>query len=128
MNVAVIGASGNVGARILKELSARGHMVTAIARKPEKITPGNGVTTKQGDVYDPQGLAALLKGHDAVISAAGFMDSAPHLLIKAMRASGVGRYLVVGGAASLNMESGGIWLDAPEFPPEYKAEASKGFD
>ena len=34
MKVAVLGASGRAGSEITKELSARGHTVTAIARKP----------------------------------------------------------------------------------------------
>ena len=37
MTIALIGASGNAGSRILKELSGRGHHVTAIARHPERI-------------------------------------------------------------------------------------------
>ncbi|WP_234247145.1 hypothetical protein [Billgrantia desiderata] len=36
-NVALIGASGNAGSRILAELSDRNHLVTAIARHPERI-------------------------------------------------------------------------------------------
>ena len=35
MKITLIGASGNVGSRILKELSDRGHAITAIARQPE---------------------------------------------------------------------------------------------
>lgn len=34
--IALIGASGNAGSRILKELSDRGHQVTAIARNPKR--------------------------------------------------------------------------------------------
>ena len=44
MKVALIGASGNIGSQILAELRARGHSVTAIARNPEKIASGFGVT------------------------------------------------------------------------------------
>jgi putative NADH-flavin reductase len=40
MKVALVGASGNAGSRILAELSSRGHAVTAIARHPEKIANG----------------------------------------------------------------------------------------
>jgi putative NADH-flavin reductase len=35
--IALIGASGNAGSRILEELSVRGHQIMAIARHPEKI-------------------------------------------------------------------------------------------
>ena len=37
MKVALIGASGNGGSRILAELSGRGHKVTSVARDPSKI-------------------------------------------------------------------------------------------
>jgi putative NADH-flavin reductase len=55
MKVALIGASGQAGSRILAELSARGHQVTAIARSPEKIAVLRGVTAARGDVYDKGG-------------------------------------------------------------------------
>lgn len=55
--IALIGASGNAGSRILKELSDRGHKVTAIARSPEKIASLPNVVAKQGDVFDQAGLS-----------------------------------------------------------------------
>ncbi|MBZ9908170.1 NAD(P)-dependent oxidoreductase [Mesorhizobium sp. BR115XR7A] len=127
-NVALIGASGAVGSRILKELSDRGHTVTGIARSPEKIAALPGVTAKKGDVFDKEGLAELIRDHDAVISAVHFMDSDPDTLIAAVRASGVKRYLVVGGAGSLEVAPGKRLVDTAEFPAIYKAEAQKGAD
>ncbi|HEX8755728.1 MAG TPA: NAD(P)H-binding protein [Steroidobacteraceae bacterium] len=44
----------------------------------------------------------------------------------AVRRAGVKRYLVVGGAASLFVAPGRRLLDQPDFPPQYKAEASRG--
>lgn len=124
--IALIGASGNAGSRILKELSDRGHGVTAIARMPAKIAALPGVTAMAGDVYDEAGLARLLAGHDAVISAVHFTASEPATLIAAVRASGVKRYLVVGGAGSLEVAPGQRLVDQPGFPEAYKAEATKG--
>ena len=37
MKIALIGATGNVGARLISELRRRGHQVTAIARHPERL-------------------------------------------------------------------------------------------
>ncbi|MGA6113738.1 NAD(P)-dependent oxidoreductase [Agrobacterium sp. CFBP2214] len=125
-NIALIGASGNAGSRILKELSDRGHKVTAIARSPEKIVSLPNVVAKQGDVFDQAGLSELLKGHDAVISAVHFTASDPVTLIEAVRASDVPRYLVVGGAGSLEIAPGQRVVDLPDFPAAYKAEATKG--
>jgi|GEM_PF-3760980 putative NADH-flavin reductase len=41
--IALIGASGAAGSRILKELSERGHSITAIARDPGRIAVLPGV-------------------------------------------------------------------------------------
>lgn len=125
-HVALIGASGNAGSRILKELSDRGHRVTAIVRNPEKVAKLPGVTAVKADVFDKAGLAAALRGHDAVISAVHFTASDPQILIDAVRAAGVKRYLVVGGAGSLEVAPGKQLVDQPDFPEAYKAEATKG--
>ena len=126
MKVALIGASGQAGSRILAELARRGHSVTGIARHPEKIAAAPGVTAKKGDVYDKDGLAALLKGHDVVISSVHFTASDPDILIEAVRAAGVKRYIVVGGAGSLEVAPGVKLIDTPQFPAIYKEEAGKG--
>jgi putative NADH-flavin reductase len=126
MKIAVIGASGNAGSRITAELARRGHSVTAIARHPEKIASGANVTPTQGDVMDQAGLARLLAGHDAAISSVHFLASDPAKLIGAARESKVGRYLVVGGAGSLEVAPGVRLVTTPGFPVVYKAEAEKG--
>ena len=126
MKIAVIGASGNAGSRISAELARRGHSVTAIARNPEKITQQANVTPARGDVMDQAGLARLLTGHDAAISSVHFLASDPVKLIGAAKESKVGRYLVVGGAGSLEVAPGVRLVTTPGFPVAYKAEAEKG--
>jgi len=126
MKIAVIGASGNAGSRITAELASRGHTVTAIARKPEKIAAHANVTANQGDVMDQAGLTRLLAGHDIAISSVHFLDSDPVKLIAAAKDSKVGRYLVVGGAGSLEVAPGVRLVTTANFPVVYKAEAEKG--
>jgi putative NADH-flavin reductase len=126
MKIAVIGASGNAGSRITKELAGRGHAITAIARNPAKIAVLPNVVARAGDVMDQAGLTAILAGHDAAISSVHFLDSDPARLIGAAKASGVGRYLVVGGAGSLEVAPGVRLVTTPNFPAQYKAEAEKG--
>ncbi|QDX97975.1 NAD(P)-dependent oxidoreductase [Pectobacterium carotovorum subsp. carotovorum] len=125
-HIALIGASGDAGSRILKELSDRGHTITAIARSPEKIASLPNVTAKQGDALDKEALVALFKGHDAVVSAVKFGSSDPAILIAAVKAAGVKRYLVVGGAGSLEIAPGQRLIDQPNFPDAYRPEASRG--
>jgi putative NADH-flavin reductase len=126
MKIAIAGASGQAGSRITAELARRGHAVTAIARNPEKIADLPGVTATKGDVNDEAALAALWAGHDAAISSVHFSVSDPAKLIGAAKASGTGRYLVVGGAGSLEVAPGVRLVTTPNFPAQYKAEASKG--
>jgi len=126
MKIAIAGASGRAGSRITAELARRGHHVTAIARHPDKIERLAGVTPVKGDVLDQAELTRLWSGHDAAVSSVHFMASDPDRLIGAARDSKVGRYLVVGGAGSLEVAPGVRLVTTPGFPAQYKAEAEKG--
>jgi uncharacterized protein len=126
MKVALIGASGNIGSQILSELRSRGHEVTAIARNPEKIAAGPGVKPVRADVGDADALASALRGHDAVISSARFRNFDPQILLTAVRACGVKRLIMVGGAGSLEAKPGVQLVDTPDFPVAAKPEALAG--
>jgi putative NADH-flavin reductase len=126
MKIAVTGASGRAGSRITAELARRGHAVTAIARNPEKIASLPNVIAKKGDVLDQAGLAGLWAGHDVAVSSVHFLASDPAKLIGAAKESKVGRYIVVGGAGSLEVAPGVRLVTTPNFPVQYKAEAEKG--
>ena len=125
MKVAGIGGSGRAGSRIVEELARRGHQVTAIARKPEAAPKLDGVTALAVDVHDAAAMAEALKGHDVAVSALRFLDAAPAEVIGPVKASGVPRYLVVGGASSL-FAGGQRVFDSPNFPEAYKPEAGAG--
>ncbi|EJZ22227.1 NAD(P)-dependent oxidoreductase [Rhizobium sp. Pop5] len=126
MKIALVGASGQAGSRILSELSARGHAVTAIARDPARIAALPNVTAASADIEAPEALARVLEGHDAVISSVHFSASDPDKLLGAVKASGVRRYYVVGGAGSLEVAPGVLLVNTPEFPAIYKSEAQGG--
>lgn len=132
MRIVLIGATGLVGARILDEAVDRGHRVTAIVRDASKVPTVEGVTAIGIDVATELG-SGLLAGADAVVSAfnPGWAD--PELyrrtaeglaaIERAVVESGVGRYLVVGGAGSLLLPGGGQLVDGPEFPEAFKPGA-----
>jgi putative NADH-flavin reductase len=126
MKIALIGATGNVGSKVLEEALSRGHDVTAIVRNPDKLTARPKLAPTRGDVHDQDGLAKLLAGHQAVISAVHFTASDPKKLIAAVKQSGVKRYIVVGGAGSLEVKPGLTLVETPEFPALYKQEAQAG--
>lgn len=127
MAVALVGATGNVGSRILTELLQRGHAVSAISRHPEDVRATGEVTAVRGDIArGAEALSGLLRGHEAVVSSVMFMDTDLQALISAVRLSGVPRWLIVGGAGSLYVRSDAQLLDEPDFPALYRPEASKG--
>lgn len=129
MKIALIGATGFVGSALLKEAAARGHSVTAIVRNPGKVAEAKGVSVVKADVTDASTLAALLKGHDVVVSAfnGGWGDPdiyAKHIagskaIAAAAKAAGV-RLIEIGGAGSLRAPDGSQLVDSPEFPAAYK--------
>lgn len=130
MKLALIGATGFVGTAIATEALQRGHTLSAIARAPDKLTPHPALKPVRADIGDTQNLAALLAGHEAVISAynPGWGDAeiyakmvrGSQAILDAVRQSGVSRLLVVGGAGSLEVAPGVQLVDTPDFPAEYK--------
>lgn len=128
MKVAIIGGTGRAGTEISAELARRGHQVTAISRHPENAVKVDGVTAVARDVQHSDALVEAIKGHDVVVSAVMFSDTDPTSLVGVVRDSGVPRYLVVGGAGSLEVAPGVALITTPEFPEAYKAEAGKGAD
>jgi uncharacterized protein len=126
MKIAVAGASGRAGSCITAELARRGHSVTGIARNPDKIAKLANVTAVAGDANDRAALATLWAGHDAAVSSIHFTVSDVETLIGAAKDSAVPRYLVVGGAGSLEVAPGVRLVTTPNFPAQYKAEAEKG--
>nr|WP_284257116.1 NAD(P)H-binding protein [Acidocella aquatica] len=98
----------------------------AIVRDISKVPALTGVTAKAGNVNDADGLAALIAGHNAVISSVHFSASDPEKLIAAVRKAKVPRYLVVGGAGSLEVVPGTRLIDTPGFPGAYRKEAGGG--
>lgn len=133
MKIALIGATGFVGAAILREALNRGHEVTAIVRHPEKITPHPKVRPQKGDVYNEDEVARLVAGHDAVVSAFNPGWGNPDIynqqikgaraIINGVKKVGIKRLLFVGGAGSLEVKPGVQALDLPGFPAEYKPGA-----
>jgi putative NADH-flavin reductase len=128
MKIALIGATGNVGSRLLEEALQRGHQVSAIARKASALPARNHLVSHDIDVHNGAALASVLRGHDAVISSARFLSVSAADVLGPLRQADVKRLLVVGGAGSLEVAPGAALVDTPQFPAEYKAEASAGRD
>ncbi|GMA98490.1 NAD(P)-dependent oxidoreductase [Pelosinus sp. IPA-1] len=131
MKIALIGASGTVGQRILKEALTRGHQVVAIVRDPSRVTQQDEkLRVVVGDLLDDESIRKAIAGYDVVISAYGpshgaedTMQTVNQGLIDAVKQAGVQRLLIVGGAGSLEVAPGLKLVNTPDFPEAWKAIA-----
>ena len=125
MNLTLIGATGFVGAPLLSELLSRGHTVTVLARDPAKLPARDGLRVVTGDALKPADVATAARGADAVVSAfnpgwehqqlAETFALGSRAILAGVRAAGVARVLVVGGAGSLFVAPGVQLVDTPAF-------------
>ncbi|MER5795818.1 NAD(P)H-binding protein [Streptomyces sp. NPDC001980] len=126
--IALFGATGTIGSRILDEALRRGHMVTAVVRDPAKLTRHDpNMTVVTGDVLDPESVAEAAKGQGVVISAVGGGDGPGHIatirpsvesLVAGIRSleGSAPRLVLVGGAGSLRQPDGTQVWDAEGLP------------
>lgn len=122
MKIAILGATGNAGQRLVNEALSRGHEVTGISRHAGDQAPREGVTWVAADINDAEGTAAKVAGHDAAILSMPFNGLDADKVFEVARKSGVW-LLIVGGAASLKTEDGQVLIDTPGFPDFIKVEA-----
>jgi len=133
MRIAVFGAAGNVGSRIVAEALARGHDVTAVVRDAARLrdvhAPARGRT---GDAANVEHVIALGKDHDVLVGATrpplgrepDLVATAKALLAGVARSDA--RLVLVGGAATLVVpgSDGTTVMDDPRFlEPAYRAIA-----
>ncbi|MDE1177236.1 MAG: NAD(P)H-binding protein [Edaphobacter sp.] len=126
MNIVVYGATGNSGSEIVKELVARGHKVTGVARNVEKLKDVAGVTAKSDDLSNADAVAAIIKGADVVVSAyqppaenTDKLIDVTKLEIEAVKKAGGPRLVVVGGAGQLEVAPGVTLIKSGYLPEAY---------
>ena len=129
MNIGIIGATGNIGRRILAEAIGRGHHVTAFTRNkayaPETESP-NRIVWKVVNVLDAISLEPAIAGLDVLVSTyqpgnasrdfndtvrrsindPGTFVTAANALLKALEKYPALRLIVLGGAGSLEVKPG----------------------
>lgn len=129
MKIAIVGATGYTGQPITHEALARGHHVTALARNTGGIPAHERLRPVTVDATRVAVLALQFEGHDVVVSAFNPGKDETGLgtraIVAAARRSGIPRLLVVGGAGSLEVATGGRLVDQPDFPPAWRAGALK---
>ena len=131
MKLALFGATGQIGSRLLDEALRRGHEVVAIVRDPARLPQREGLAAVAGDIARPDGYADALAGVDAVLvsvspragtTGAQLLALARDLQDRLSQPSAA-RLFWVGGAGSLEVAPGVRAVDTPDFPEAYRDEA-----
>jgi uncharacterized protein YbjT (DUF2867 family) len=76
VNLTIFGATGGTGSALLAQALAAGHVVTAMARRPDAIPAHDHLRVVKGDVTIAGDVAAAIAGSTAVISTFGPPDNA----------------------------------------------------
>jgi (4-alkanoyl-5-oxo-2,5-dihydrofuran-3-yl)methyl phosphate reductase len=90
--ILVTGSTGNVGARVVRLLSSRGHAVRAFARDAERAKVAPNVEVAVGDFTDRASLTKAMEGvtHMFLLSAGHELEQHEDNAIDAAKAAGVG--------------------------------------
>lgn len=127
LNILVIGGTSGIGLETAKLAAQRGHAVTAVARRPERMTFTHAnLATVAGDILDAQNMLALTAEQDAVVIAIGmgptrdpvtlFSKGAENVLA-AMQANQLRRLITITGiGAGETRGHGGFFYDRILFP------------
>ena len=114
--VALAGASGYVGGRLLEALEAAGHPVRCLARRPEFLADrvGSATTIVRGDCLDASTLGPLLRGVECAFYLVHSLGSkqdfarqdrdAARNFARAAREAGVRRIVYLGGLGDASEE------------------------
>ena len=118
MKLTIFGATGGIGAELLRQALAAGHEVTVAVRNPGKLASSrNGTRVVMTDLQhpEPKTLESAVAGADAVLSGvgprpmtrAGVAEHGTRAIVAAMQATRVRRVIVVSAAPISTMPSPG---------------------
>lgn len=105
MKLLIIGGTGKTGRELIKQGLVEGHVITAIARNPEKLKFNNpNFSVVKGDVLSPESLENPFRGQDAILSALGHkrffiktttLSRGTKNIINAMNNNGVKQFICI---------------------------------
>lgn len=134
MRVCVTGATGFLGAHIVRLLSGRGDEVRLACRNPERLgaVAGLGTRPARADVRDYGSLRRAFEGAEIVIHTAGYVGSrpverawhlnaeAPLVAVEAAAAAGCRRVVVTSSISAIGPPSGGRPADErTQYPSDW---------
>lgn len=127
--IAIIGATGMIGSRILMELIERDYVITAISRNPFDLPGSTNLIACEGDLLNKD----VVTGHvialenEVLISAINpdpnhleDFEVAAENLVAIAKQSGIKKLITIGGAGSLLTADGKKLMDSEGFNPEWR--------
>lgn len=94
MRLLVIGAAGRTGRLVVEQAVGRGHTVTALARRTQRVPDlGHPHRVVEGDASDPATVARAADGQDGVLCAVG-SSAILRALLPALAEAGVSRLVM----------------------------------
>lgn len=131
LHLAVLGATGRTGRRLVEYALADGHRVRALAREPRALDglAHPALEVRAGDALDAAAVDALVAGCDAVASALGGGTTAAPGTARsagarhaaaAMQRHGVARFVGVAGGGILDLPGVGLRHERPGYPEAFR--------
>jgi uncharacterized protein len=134
----LFGATGMAGSAIAAEAVRRGDEVVAVSRSGAAPVDSPLLTAVAADAGSVREVAEVVKGADVVGAALapvrdGSDPRAPFValydsVLDGVRAAGVRRVVIVGGAGSLEVAPDTALMDTPSFPDELMPETQAAAD
>ena len=110
LKIVIFGASGGTGQLLTAQALAKGHVVTAVTRRPEQFVQQHenlcheNLRVVSADTGDLASVTAVITGQDVVVSSLGipyswrkitFYTQSAMAIVQSVQASGVRRWLCV---------------------------------
>ena len=131
MKIAIIGATGFVGSKVVNEALMRGHQVVALCRDFSKLPTHTNIKPALLDIANSDAIATAITGCEAVVHAFAAPRSesidervakqteGTKSIIEAVKKAGIKRLVAVGGAGTAEVAPGVKLMDSYFFPPAY---------
>jgi dihydroflavonol-4-reductase len=133
MKVCVTGATGFVGAHVVRALAERGDDVRVIYRNPDRLKALSGVRYRRAkcDVLDFRALTRALRDAELVFHVAGYVASSPkervwqlnargpQIAVEAAAAAGVSRVVVTSTISAIGVANGKPANEETSYPDEW---------
>ncbi|MDH4181215.1 MAG: NAD(P)H-binding protein [Betaproteobacteria bacterium] len=147
VTIALFGATGRTGRRVLDRLLAQGRKVRALARDPSRLPAHANLTAIAGGTHDAAAVEGAVRGAEAIVVCLGMDDIARpstafsdgvRAIVAAAKDAGVRRIVAIASAGALPDPRGGLASEhaAPgpytnvnaEHARNYRTLAASGLD